>query len=304
MSRRVLITGAGGFVGSHLATGFAKLGDHVTAFDRQFDAPTAARLEGIAMIEASLDSESLGALGPFDLVIHGAALTSTAEDLGISGTTHVRSNLLPLLDCLEFAQQAGASQFVFISSSGVFDNTDSDDVLLETTVPTSLAPYAVAKRASEIIVQGAASEHFTAFSIRLGPVFGPYEASRDSRKTVSMVRRWLDTARAGEPIVVTSPATVRDWTFAPDLAPALNAVLRDRVAPPAILHFSSPELTSEAGLAQAIAALVPGTRVEVETAGASRRLPMASMRRDMACLYPWTSLASGLSHIIATEAQP
>jgi nucleoside-diphosphate-sugar epimerase len=44
MSRRVLITGAGGFVGSHLAEGFMALDYTVTAFDRSFDAPTRQRL--------------------------------------------------------------------------------------------------------------------------------------------------------------------------------------------------------------------------------------------------------------------
>ncbi len=50
----VLITGGGGFVGSHLAQGFHTLGYAVTAMDLRFDAETRTRLAGVRLIEAAL----------------------------------------------------------------------------------------------------------------------------------------------------------------------------------------------------------------------------------------------------------
>lgn len=299
MSRNVLITGAGGFVGSHLAAGFALLGDTVTAFDQAFDAPTRKRLAALDCVEAPLNIDNLQRLGRFDLVIHGAALTTAPQDLGVSDAAHIKTNMDLLLDCLGFAQGSSASHFVFISSSGVFDNADAQGVLRETTPARGRAPYAVAKRAGEMVVDAAVSERFSAFSIRLGPIYGPYEARRETRIHVSQVRRWLDRAQLGQPIVVTSPDTRRDWTFAPDLAPALDAVLRRKPAMTGALHFTSGEVVQELDLARQIAALVSGVQVQVAPDGLPERLPMTSMLDFL----QWTPLASGLQHILIEEAQ-
>lgn len=304
MSRRVLITGAGGFVGSHLAAGFAGMGDDVTALDRAFDARTRDRLKGLRLVEAELDRTSLAGLGAFDVVIHGAAVTTPSEALGISDTAHIKINLDLLLDCLDFARESGAGHFVFVSSSGVFDDRDAMDRLLESTTASGNSPYAVAKRAGEVIVEAACHSTFRAFSIRLGPVYGPFEASRDSRRVVSQVRRWLDATLSGQPIVVRSPQTERDWTYAPDLAPALDLFLRGDATRAQVIHLGAAEIVNELDLAHLIARLVPGGSVMVEPDDRPRRLPMASVHRDMLDRANWTGLETGLAQIIACEARP
>ena len=83
---RVLITGAGGFVGSHLAIGFAALGYQVTALDRGFDPATRSRLSGIGLTEADLGAPDalIPDLGDGCTIIHAAALTTNPAAMGMT----------------------------------------------------------------------------------------------------------------------------------------------------------------------------------------------------------------------------
>lgn len=149
MSRTVLITGAGGFVGSHLAEGFLAAGDSVIALDQAFDASTAQRLRDAQLVEAAISAEAFAELPEVDLVIHGAAITTPPDELGLSDAEHIAANLNLLTVCLNFATTRGVKDFVFISSSGVFGPEDGNGIHLETTAATASIPYALAKRRGE-----------------------------------------------------------------------------------------------------------------------------------------------------------
>ena len=288
MSRRVLITGAGGFVGAHLAEGFVALGDAVTAFDRSVDVPTRRRLKGATLCEAALTTAALEPLGGFDLVIHGAAITTAPDEFGVTALEHIRRNTELLLASLEHAVTTGAKDFVFLSSSGVFAPGVAD-VLVETTPALARIPYAVAKRAGEVIIEGA--DRLRAIAVRLGPVYGPHEQSRATRRQVSVVRRWLLAAHDGAPIVVASPDTERDWTFAPDLARAIDALLAQTPPVAGVVHLAAPGSIRDAELARLIAGQ---GEIVVAPDHLPPRRPMRSTRLDLAALIDWTPLAAGL----------
>jgi nucleoside-diphosphate-sugar epimerase len=295
VSARVLITGAGGFVGAYLAEGLAAAGLAVTGFDRRFDAGTRERLAGIDLVEAELTREALDALGGFDLVIHGAAVTTAPSEFGLSDFAHVRHNCDLVLDALDFARSCGARDFVFISSSGVFGAEDSSRVLLETTPAHGKSAYAMAKRAGEIFVEGANGAGLRAIAVRLGPIYGPEEAERDTRRNLSPLRRWIDAGARGEPILVEIPDARRDWTFAPDLPGALLALLARQPAIKGIIHLTSGEAMDDADLALRIARHF-GVACELanEPMGPVR-VPMSSCRIRPDELYRWTPLQQGLS---------
>ena len=302
MNRTVLITGAGGFVGSHLAQGFLAMGDAVVALDRAFDTATRQRLNGGLIVEQALTASAFSHLPKIDLVIHAAAITTPPDDLGISDAAHIEGNVSLLTTCLDFATRHGVSDFVFVSSSGVFAPEDGSGIHLETTPATSRLPYAMAKRAGEAATKGANSGSLRALSIRLGPIYGPNETQRDSRRIVSQIRRWLDAAGRGEPIIVTMPDEHRDWTFAPDLAPALSRLLAIEPKLTGIIHLTSADIIANLDLAQAVAALVDGSSVVSAPTDATPRLPMASVRLDMPSFYPWTSLTAGLQQTLEVAA--
>lgn len=296
---RVLITGAGGFVGSHLAEGFRRLGYAVTAFDRIFDEATSARLHDCRCVQGLVSRSALDALAThFDLVVHAAALTSSPASAGLTEAAHIRANLDPLLDVLDFAQRTAVPEFVFVSSSGVFASSDSGDLLLETTSPTSQSAYAVAKRTGEEIVAAAARPDKRTLSVRLGYIYGLHERSRPTRVDVSLVRQWADSVARSEPIVVRTPDARRDWTFAGDLAAAIDGALRLDVP---LLHLGSGEIVTDLELAQTLVAAAGRGTVEVAPAAtAATKAPMASLHRLESA---WTRVADGLRVVVA-EAVP
>lgn len=290
MSPRLLITGGGGFVGSHLAEGFARLGYAVTALDRSFDDQTRRRLSGVSCVERELDGTILRALGRFDIVVHAAAITSTPEEMGLSEAAHMSLNLTLFLDSFTFARDHEARLFVFLSSSGVFSFAEAD-TLTESVPPRGTSAYALAKRAGEVIA-GSLDGCLVA---RLGPIYGPHETSRASRLTPSPIRRWLDRLERGQPIRVEQPLACRDWTYAPDLAPALHHLFQD-ASTTGIVHLTSGEALSDWNLASSLGAAFGVTPRLGEAGGAPVRVPMRSERTELAD-FPWTPLQRGIEQI-------
>jgi nucleoside-diphosphate-sugar epimerase len=295
---RILVTGAGGFVGGFLAEGFSAAGHFVVALDRTFDSQARARLAGCTLVEAALGPGSLDGLQPVDLVVHGAAITTSPLDLRLTAVQHIRANCDALLEVLTFAEACGAKDFIALSSSAVFDAPADVDLLVESTPAEATGAYALAKRAGELFLQGLGGGPLRGCSVRLGSVYGPGERARLSRRNVSPVRQWIDQAASGHSVVVTTPIGRRDWTYGPDLADALLALLKRMPAVNGVVHVTSGEAADDGDLAGLIAEHFKvecriGTRPT-----APRRIPMGSERIEPGELRRWTPLRQGLARVL------
>lgn len=301
MGQRIVVTGAGGFVGSAVAAALAHAGHDVWATDAAFDKPTHARLGDIALIEAPLP-QALGALpDAVNAVIHGAAITAAPQTFGLTAAGHLRANTEMLVATIDWARGHGADRFVFLSSSGVFG--EGAGPVTETTPATATDPYSVAKRAGEILLQGAAEPGFAPISLRLGPVFGPHEAARPTRPNLSLVARMVAAARAGGDIPVATPDAARDWTFLPDIARAVALLIEHPGALPELLHVTSGQIITDHALARAIAAALPGTRVRSGESVAHRpRAAMISAVPSPLTGFDWTPLDAALNAMLAEAA--
>lgn len=295
----VLVTGAGGFVGSALAEGFAALGWRVTALDRDFDPATRGRLSGCTLVTAALGDAAPPDLPAVALVIHAAAVTTAASDLDWTPAAHVAANMRPLVTMLEYAARTRPAAFVFLSSSGVFAARDGAEGLADTDQPTATSPYAAAKRAGELLTATALEGLSAAHVVRLGYLYGPHETARPTRVRPSVVARWLAAARDGQPLVVPSDDPVREWTFTPDLAPALaRLVSHPPVAP--VLHLCSPFIRRDSAMAAQIAARVPGAVCRPGPAQGLVKPPMQAS--DLSHLgLRWTAPEAALPLLVAAE---
>lgn len=299
-ARTVLVTGAGGFVCSQVALDLAQAGFDVVATDQSFDAPTAARLANLRRIEAPLASALAKdtSLRPF-AVVHGAAITADPASIGLSAAGHLRCNMDMLTHCLDWAQDAGAARFVFLSSTGVFSADDGDQPLSELSDASARGPYAAAKKAGEIVTQAAADARFATLSLRLGNLFGPHETPRPTRPQVSLLAQMVSTARAGL-IRLESPGNRRDWTWLPDIGRATATLLDDvpRAATP-VLHCGNTLACSDLELATAICSHFPTARIEVDAKPGRIKGPMASAVTSALTGFDWTPLPSALSVLLS-----
>ena len=302
----VLVTGAGGFVCSEIAVALATAGHEVLAADAHFDAPTRARLSGVTLVEGDLPGTLAQSGFRPKTVIHGAAITAEPEILGLSRAGHLLRNMDLLTAALDFARTAGAERFLFLSSMGVFDIEDTIDAgqrVTEAIPAHGKCPYAAAKRAGEIVTQAAAEDGFATLSLRLGNIFGPHEAVRETRQHLCLVGRMIAEARETGIITVSTPEALREWAWLPDLAPRIARLATDlpEGLPPA-LHAGTPPAITDLALARALAERISGTTIRLASPPHARiRPPMGTIEPDVMDSAPWTDLAGALGQMLGSE---
>ena len=305
--RAILVTGAGGFVCSEFALALHRADHDVLAVDRTFDAATTARLKGIRLIEgqlpqvlAGLDHDGLEA------VIHGAAITASPERLGVSRAAHIRRNMDLLTATLDFARGAGASKFLFISSMGVFESNDAPSPngrFTEATKPKATCTYCAAKQAGELLTASAAEPEFATLSVRLGNIFGAFEAIRESRQHLCLVSRMFAEARTCGVITVGTPEAEREWSWLPDLATAIALLMQKfETSGAPVIHAGTPPAITDLALARAIAARIHGAKIRLSPPPHDPiRPPMGSGVASVFEAAQWTGMDDALDQMIQAE---
>ncbi|MGE3319431.1 MAG: NAD-dependent epimerase/dehydratase family protein [Candidatus Berkiella sp.] len=125
--KKILITGGAGFVGSSLAIAFKKHHENTTVIcldnlSRRGSELNLSRLRqnGIEFVHGDVrNSEDLAKIGCIDWLIECSAEPSVHAGYGDSPAYLVNTNLLGLINCLEFLRQQGGS-LVFLSTSRVY----------------------------------------------------------------------------------------------------------------------------------------------------------------------------------------
>jgi nucleoside-diphosphate-sugar epimerase len=179
---KILITGAAGFIGSHLAERLADLGHDVRGLDCLTDYYDLSLKEmnvgtikgkGVTFLPLDLAVDDLGeAVRDVEFVYHSAAQP------GISATstfeTYARNNITATHRLLEAVKESPTLRgFVNISTSSVYGSiaTGSED-----TEPKPTSYYGVTKLAAEqLALARARDKGFPACSLRLFSVYGPRE---------------------------------------------------------------------------------------------------------------------------------
>ncbi|HVZ75355.1 MAG TPA: NAD-dependent epimerase/dehydratase family protein [Polyangia bacterium] len=227
---RILVTGAAGFIGSHLSERLVARGDEVVGLDN-FDAfygrdvkernlaglrasPRFSLIEGDLRSTADLgrafSSSPLGA--KFDSVVHLAALAGVRPSLE-DPARYVDVNLLGTTRLTEAARAAGVTRLVFASSSSVYGG-DSDPPFKETDLCLKpLSPYASTKRAGEL--QLFTAHHLYALDVtclRFFTVYGPRQ------RPDLAIHKFARHILAGKPIQLFGDgSTSRDYTWIDDI---------------------------------------------------------------------------------------
>jgi UDP-N-acetylglucosamine 4-epimerase len=230
-SRNWLVTGAAGFIGSHLVENLLLQGEEVVGYDnfstgKQYNLDEVRLRVGeeawgsFNLVEADiLDLSALHrATQGIDVILHQAALGSVPLSIEMPLQTHA-SNASGFVNVLEAARAAGIKRVVYASSSAVYGNC-SDLPLKETSAGGVLSPYAASKLINEVYARSyAASYGMELVGLRYFNVFGPRQDPNGAYAAV--IPKWIHALTTGENVVINGDGSAtRDFCYVGDIARA------------------------------------------------------------------------------------
>lgn len=228
-----LVTGAAGFIGSHLVERLLTLGQRVVALDnfstgsrKNIDivreAVSAEHAALLAFFEQDIrDREGLTSLMQQhkpDVILHQAALGSVPRSIAEPIASH-QSNVDGFINMLEAARVSGVKRFVYASSSSVYGDI-GEGPKVEDSIGNCLSPYAATKRIDEIYAQVFGRVYdLETVGLRYFNVFGPRQDPNGPYAAV--IPRWLAAMARKEQIVVYGDgSTSRDFCYVANVVQA------------------------------------------------------------------------------------
>jgi UDP-glucuronate 4-epimerase len=232
-ARRVLVTGAAGFIGMHLALRLKGDGVDVAGvdnFDPYYDvALKRARMEQLGRAGVQCDSLDLAEAaataelvrdGKFTHVAHLAAQPGVRYSL-VNPGAYLRNNIVAFGAVLEACRHGGIAHLVYASSSSVYGANHTLPFSEDQNVDHPVSLYAATKKADELMAHS--YSHLYALpttGLRFFTVYGPW--GRPDMAPMLFTRAIL----AGEPIKVFNHGDMqRDFTYVDDIVEGVVRVL-------------------------------------------------------------------------------
>jgi len=229
---RLLVTGAAGFIGSHVAEALVARGDEVVGLDN-FDAfyPRAVKQANLAalgrsprfrLVEGDVrDREAVAALLTADsVVVHLAALAGVRPSLE-DPARYASVNIEGTAVLLEAARRAGARRVVFGGSSSVYGDTAPVPFAEDWPALMPISPYAATKRAGELLCATFAQLYgMRIMALRFFTVYGPRQ------RPDLAIHKFTRLIAAGRPVPFFGDgSTERDYTYIDDIVRGVLAAV-------------------------------------------------------------------------------
>lgn len=213
---KCLVTGAAGFIGSHIAEALVQRGDTVRALDNLATGNKdnlKSVIDRLEFLEGDIRSakDVARSVEGMDVVFHQAALRSVArsvDDPLATNDVNITGTLQLLLAC----RAAGVKRVIYASSSSVYgDNLHYPQV--ETMRAAPISPYAVSKLAGEhYSITFAKTFGLEAVSLRYFNVFGPRQ--HPESQYAAVVPKFMESILLGQPLEVHwDGRQSRDFTY-------------------------------------------------------------------------------------------
>ena len=226
---QAVVTGASGFIGSHLVDGLLSAGYRVKALGRHLPgliAPSAQTHPNLSLVSVSLaDRLALQqALEGSELVFHLAS-GSLPQSSNRDPHADVQVNLLGTLNLLEAARLTGVKRLVMVSSGGTVYGIPQAVPIPETHPTDPICSYGITKLAMEKYVTLYRQLHgLEGVVLRVANPFGPRQRLDAAQGVVPV---FLGKALRHEPLQIWGDgSTVRDFLDVADVVAALLAVVR------------------------------------------------------------------------------
>ena len=226
---RLLVTGAAGFIGSHVCEALVARGEDVIGVDN-FD-PFYARavkernLEGLRrgprfrFLETDVARDPLPWDG-VDGVIHLAARPGVRPSLE-DPAGYVTANVGGTARVLDGARRAGVARVILGSSSSVYGDTTPAPFPEDAAAVEPISPYAATKRASELLAYAFAQLYrMRILCLRFFTVYGPRQ------RPDLAIHRFTDLIARGQPLRMHgNGSSERDYTYISDAVDGILAAV-------------------------------------------------------------------------------
>lgn len=225
---KALLTGAAGFIGSHLTERLLGEGNVVVGVDALTDyydpqrkrANLAAiEADGFEFVEGDLNQLDLDPLlQGVDVVFHLAGQPGVRSSWGTTFSTYLDQNVLATQRLLEACRRASIEKFVYASSSSIYGDAERFPTQ-EGDLPAPISPYGVTKLAGEHLSRLYFRVHgLPTVALRYFTIYGPRQ-----RPDMAFCR-FIDAALEGRPLGVFGDGEqVRDFTYVGDIVTATIA---------------------------------------------------------------------------------
>jgi len=226
----ILVTGAAGFIGSHIANAILNEGHKLRIVDNFATGKrqNLASLSAAEFIEGDISDGDTAAtvVKGIDVVFHEAAIPSVARSLAEPMLTH-KANIDGTMNLLSAARQAGVKRFVYAGSSSAYGDA-LELPKIETMPNNPLSFYAHQKLTGEQYCRLFARFHdLETVVLRYFNVYGPRQDP--SSKYAAVIPLFIESMLRNEPLTVEGDGTQsRDFTFIEDV---VQANLKAMVAP-------------------------------------------------------------------------
>jgi UDP-glucose 4-epimerase len=301
---KAVVTGAAGFIGSHMSAALLDAGASVTGIDcfadyyarplKEANLATMKGRPGFSFVEGALQELDLATiLTGATHVFHLAGQAGVRKSWGGDFDVYIRDNILATQRLLESMARMPIQKYVYSSSSSVYGN-DVPLPMREDTYLKPLSPYGVTKLAGEHLGHLYFANHrVPTVSLRYFTVYGP-------RQRPDMAfHRFLTAARDGKSITVYGDGEqTRDFTFVSDIV-AANLAAATLGQPGSVYNIgggSRVTLNHVLELMQKVTGKTVAIQREPEQKGDMRHTyaDTSAARRDLD-FTPRVSLESGLA---------
>jgi UDP-glucuronate 4-epimerase len=265
----IVVTGAAGFIGSHVTQALVAAGWQVRGIDsftNTYDPQQKRRnLSGVPdsrfeLVEADLASDDVGALlEGADAVAHLAAEPGVGASWGTTFASYLERNALATQRVLEAAVSTRIGRVVYASSSSVYGNGITTP-LTEAAALRPASPYGASKLLGELLLSAYVEQRgLPGVSLRYFSVYGPRQ------RPDMAAHRFIEALLDGRPLALYGDGSqLRDFTYIDDVVAATVAALTGDIRPGTILNIAAGIPVSIQRLIDLLGELMACDRVAVD----------------------------------------